>query len=274
MKVIKENHFDGVDYCTFGSCPVKQLLMCVTVYFLDGLIIDTGQRHMTKHILEWLNGRHLNRVILTHHHEDHSGNAGAIKREKQLTILGHPLAIEKLRSGFPILPYQYLMWGKAAPVDVDPLPETIETDRFTLIPIHAPGHSKDHTVFLEKNRGWLFSGDLYLGDRIKYFRADETITDQIVSLKKVLAFDFQALFCAHNPHLTNGKDHLKNKLMFLEDFYGNVQELARKGCSEKEIINSMKEQESVLLKWMCMGNVSFANMVRSAFRNEPAKNLH
>ena len=34
--------------------------------------------------------------------------------------------------------------------------------------------------------GWLFSGDLYLGDRIEFFRTDEKIDQQIQSLQIVL----------------------------------------------------------------------------------------
>jgi glyoxylase-like metal-dependent hydrolase (beta-lactamase superfamily II) len=89
-------------------------------------------------------------------------------------------------------------------------------------------------VFLEKKQGWLFSGDLYLGERIKFFRADERFAEQIASLIKVLTLDFDTLFCAHNPCLKSGKQKIKNKLQFLEDLY------------------------------ITMGNVSFANMVRSA----------
>jgi hypothetical protein len=89
---------------------------------------------------------------------------------------------------------------------------------------------------LEEENGWLFSGDLYLGDRIKYFRSDERLIDQITSLKKILEIDFDALFCAHNPCLENGRARLKNKLQFLEDLYGAIHLLIQKGFSAKEVI--------------------------------------
>ena len=49
------------------------------------------------------------------------------------------------------------------------------------------GHCRDHTVYLEASAGWLFAGDLYLGERIKYFRGNERIDQQIASLRRVLA---------------------------------------------------------------------------------------
>ena len=148
--------------------------------------------------------------------------------------------------------------------DVIPFNDIIETDRFTFTPVPTPGHSQDHTVFLEKEQGWLFSGDLYLGERIKFFRADERFAEQIASLKKVLALDFDSLFCAHNPCLKNGKQKIKNKLQFLEDLYGNVRELVEKGHSAKAVIKALDPRNDRGLKLITMGNVSFANMVRSA----------
>ena len=126
------------------------------------------------------------------------------------------------------------------------------------------GWVKDHTVYLEEENGWLFSGDLYLGYHIKYFRSDERLIDQITSLKKILKFDFDALFCAHNPRLENGRARLKNKLQFLEDLYGNIHLLIQKGFSAREVIKKLDPKNDRLIKWITMGNVSFANMVRSA----------
>ena len=100
---------------------------------------------------------------------------------------------------FKIHPYQTYTWGKSGQVSVLPLPAVVETGKYKLRPVHTPGHSNDHTVYLEENHGWLFSGDLYLGERIKYFRSDEKFKDQIDSIKMILEYDFDALFCAHNP---------------------------------------------------------------------------
>ena len=173
---------------------------------------------------------------------------------------------------FRILPYQHYIWGKTTPVKITPLASTVETGRFNFRPIHTPGHSKDHTVYLEAQKGWLFSGDLYLGDKIKFFRSDEQITDQINSLKKVLEFDFESLFCGHRPWKKNGKTRLKNKLDFLENFYGDVVMLMQKGISGKEIIRRMGNGADRKVKWVTMGNASFANMVRSVIRSKVFEN--
>ena len=247
-----------------GYSPIGSPLMSVWMYVLDGLVIDTGQHHMAKAVETLLSEKKISRIALTHHHEDHSGNAAMLSAKYAIPVLGHPLAAAELKRGFALRPYQYLVWGKAPAVDVLPLKSVIETERFALLPLKTPGHSKDHIVFLEKQHGWLFAGDLYLGERIKYFRSDERLDDQIASLKKVLQLEFDVLFCAHNPCLKHGKSKIKNKLQFLEDFYGQVTNLAAKGFSERAVIRTLDPAKDRLIKWITLGNVSFANMVRSA----------
>ena len=264
MNVVKTDHFDSVQMIQLGYSPIGSPLMSVFMYVVDELIIDTAQHHMAKVVMGLLREQSISRIVLTHHHEDHSGNAAMIGRQHAIPVIAHPLAVEKLRLSFPILPYQRLVWGKAPPVSATPLADVVETNRFTFTPVHTPGHSKDHIALFEKQRGWLFSGDLYLGERIKFFRADEDFGDQIASLKKLMKLDFDILFCGHNPCLKNGKQKLKNKLQFLEDLHGNVQKLSEKGYSEKAVIKALDPKNDRNIKWLTFGNASFANMVRSA----------
>jgi glyoxylase-like metal-dependent hydrolase (beta-lactamase superfamily II) len=233
MNIIKTDYFGDVESIRLGYGTIGPPLMSVFMYVVDGLVIDTGQHHMAKALPELLRQKDLNRIVLTHHHEDHSGNAALISSLHAIPVMGHRLTAAKMESGFPILPYQRLVWGKAPPLKVTPLDRVIETDRFTFTPVYTPGHSKDHTVFLEKQRGWLFSGDLYLNNRIKFFRSDERFADQ-------------------------------SKLQFLEDLYGSICELVAKGFSEKTVIKVLDPKTDRRVKWITMGNASFANMVRSA----------
>lgn len=264
MNIVKTDYFGDVEGIRLGYGPIGPPLMSVFMYIVDGLVIDTGQHHMAKALRRLFKGIDPQCIVLTHHHEDHSGNAAMISRLHSIPVMGHRLTAAKMESGFPILPYQRLVWGKAPPLKVTPFDDVIETDRFTFTPVHTPGHSRDHSVFLEKQQGWLFSGDLYLNDRIKFFRSDERFADQIASLKMILQFDFDTLFCAHNPCLTNAKLKIRNKLQFLEDLYGNIRRLVAKGFSEKAVMKALDPKNDRRVKWITMGNASFANMVRSA----------
>ena len=271
MNVIKIEHFGEIEALRLGFGPVVPPMMTVLMYFLDGLAIDTAQRNMERYVLEWLKPKKLEQIVLTHHHEDHSGNAAILHKHHHIPVAGHPLTVKKMRCGSTIFPYQRFLWGTAKNAKIATLEQTVETGRFKLQGIHTPGHSKDHMVFFEEAHGWLFSGDLFLGERIKYFRSDENITDQIDSLKKVLKFDFDALFCAHNPQPSEGKNKLSQKLQFLEDIVGKVQRLHQKGLSEKKVIKKLDPKMDTLPKLITFGNVSYANMIRSVFKKSVAK---
>ena len=78
--------------------------------------------------------------------------------------------------------------------------------------------------------------------------------DQIESLKKITALDFDCLFCAHNPQLENGKAKLQRKLQFLEDFHGRIEGFFTKGLDVNAIINEMGLKENYFMKAFCMGN--------------------
>ena len=180
--------------------------------------------------------------------------------------------MEKMETPFKILPYQQYMWGKADPVTIEPVPNKIETILGEMIPIHTPGHSEDHTSYLIIGEGILFSGDLYLGDKIKYFRSDEDMGSQIESLKKIMSLDFRVLLCSHSPKLKDGKKYIKRKLDFLQNLYGNIILLWKKGMTEKQIFSSLNLREDYLAKAICFGDVCMLNGVRSAIKHYESAN--
>ena len=264
MRLVNIKKYGAVTSCELGWSFAGRPSWTVHVYVVDGICIDTGQSRMRRWVLDFLKDFKLHRIVLTHHHEDHSGNAAALNLARNIPVFGHPVAAQKMRVQNRILPYQHYMWGASAPVKVRHLPDRIVSDSVVLRSIFTPGHSKDHVAFFEEKNGWLFSGDLFLAERIKYFRSDESMKDQIDSLKKVMTLDFQALFCAHNPKPADGKQRIAAKLLFLEELYGTIQHLWKMGLSVDEITNAVGLKETYLIKIICMGNVSMKNMIRSA----------
>ncbi|MBI5552061.1 MAG: MBL fold metallo-hydrolase [Desulfobacterales bacterium] len=248
-----------------GISLIGPPLMTAWCYLLDGVLIDSGIRHLRPAILGAVREDKPDVILITHHHEDHSGNVAAIRNALGIPAFAHPLTVDKMRAPFKIRPYQHLMWGQTEPVALAVHALVHEFGKSRFRPIHTPGHSQDHTVYLEENRGYLFSGDLFLGERIKFFRADETMGDQLASLKSVLRLDFDVLFCAHRPLMQNGKQALRNKLDFLENFCATIQALKDQGMSLKAVVRHLDRHEDRLVKWLTLKNACFANMVRSAY---------
>ncbi|MCK9363929.1 MAG: MBL fold metallo-hydrolase [Syntrophales bacterium] len=263
MKFVKKHEFGKVRGWEFGWSPMGHPLMTVISYRIGPVLIDTALSHMRPAVLEMVKREGIKTVLLTHCHEDHSGNARPIKDTFGIPIYGTQLTAEKLSRPSRILPYQHLVWGAAPPVELKILPDVWEDFGLRLLPIPTPGHSRDHIAYLAPDEGWLFSGDLYLSSHIKYFRADERIKEQITSLKKALTLDFDALFCAHHPKPTNGKDFLGKKLQYLEDLYGRIAGLALQGMDSSLIMKTLHLKEAWKIKLLCLGNVSMENLVHS-----------
>ncbi len=267
MRSVREERYGDVRALELGYGLVGRPWMTVRLYRVGGFLIDSGQAHMRKEALDWLARDPPGRLLLTHHHEDHGGNAAAVAERFGVPVFASSVILRKLSRGHRILPYQRMVWGRSLPVAARALPEFVEDDDFRLEAIPTPGHSRDHTVFLDAARGRLFSGDLYLGDRIKFMRADENLPATIASLKTVLSRDFDALFCAHRPVPENGRRHLARKLAFLEEIFGLVLEGREKGWSETETLNRLPVKENRRVLWLTAGNVSARNMVRSVLKN-------
>ncbi|MFP4475363.1 MAG: MBL fold metallo-hydrolase [Desulfatibacillaceae bacterium] len=264
MRVFREAGFGKVNGFELGRGFTGRPIMTVYMYIVDGLMIDTGLAHMRNTVRRIVTEWPVHQVFVTHYHEDHGGNAGAIRDLlPEIPMYAHPLCVEKMASPFSIRPYQHLIWGRSSPVELAPMPERIRTERMCFEPIHTPGHSSDHVALYERNRGWLFSGDLYLGDRIKYFRRDEHLGTQIDSLKRALELDFDSLFCAHHPKPEKGRDRLVEKLQYLEDLYGSVTEQWEKGHGVADIMRRLQLREDRFVLSLTLGNVSARNMVRS-----------
>ncbi|MDF1563231.1 MAG: MBL fold metallo-hydrolase [Deltaproteobacteria bacterium] len=263
MRIVRRHRHGDVEAYELGYSHLGQPFMTVRFYRVGDLLIDSGQSRMQPEVVGLATERPFSRLLLTHHHEDHSGNAAAIQGATGAPVLGHPLCAEKLRGGFRILPYQELVWGRAAPLEVAPLPEVVEGEGVRLEPIHTPGHSKDLTIFLDRERGLLFSGDLYLADRIKYFRADERIADQIRSLRRAATLDFEGLLCAHRPVETGGPERLRRKLGFLEELVGEIARLHARGLGAHAIRRALPQDEVWGTVAFTLGNVGFIHLVRS-----------
>ena len=270
MAVRKFNYtFEDVNYYRFSVYRLGSNVQTVYAFVLDDLLIDTAQRFNRENILKVAKEHEISKIILTHHHEDHSGNVAFLMKELNVDTYAHPETVRILKKGFSVSVLGKLMNGDVEKAHLKPLLETdlIETKNYSLQPIITPGHCNDHYCYYEKNKGYLFSGDLYVADKIKYFAPYESIFTQIDSLKKLLQLDFDVLFCSHNPKTENGKKRLQNKLNFFEDFVGTVSKYKEEGYTSSEILNKMGNKENTFYKVITFGNFTAENLVKSALKD-------
>jgi len=274
MRVEQLLNFDKVKGIKVGYAPFGKPLISVIVYYIDGLLIDSGAYNTRESVKKFVTDNDVKQIALTHYHEDHAGNAGFLKKHLNVPVYGHPLTVENLKTNVRLKPYEYYLFGQLEKAEISPLPRVIETNNYKFIPIHTPGHSQDHVIYHEKNEGWVFSGDLFLGPKIKFFRKDENILLTIESLYRLLSLDFNCLFCGHNPKTKNPKIFVRNKVEQLHLLMDNVNTLINKGYSDKETLKRLtKGKEFYSGVIFTLGDVSYKNMVIDAIRclREPIK---
>ena len=269
MNTIGIKNYQDIKLFKLGSNLLGKPRIFVYSFLIDGILLDTGQPHVEKIFLEALGQEKIEKIILTHHHEDHCGNIKAIKKTKGIEAFGSKLCQSLLQKPKRIEPARLVTWGQNRKADIQQLDivQPLKTDKYSFEIFESPGHAIDQLSFYEPNQGWLFPGDLFVNDYVKIFMRDEDIYQQILSIQKLMKLDFDVLFCHHQPILKGGKQRLQNKLQFLQDFYGQIKEIYLQGKNAKEIMSTLSLKEEWPIKLFSMGQLSRVNMVRSVLRS-------
>lgn len=268
MKVVKASLFGKIQAFKFAYNPLGPARLAVHIYYIDGLLIDTGQRRMTAEIMDQLKGLPVEQIFITHYHEDHTGNVAALQKYFDCPVYASAKCCEVMKAPPAISWAQYIFWGdRPAFTGMTPVGDYLKTPHHHFQLIAVPGHTDDMMVLYEPEQGWLFSADLYVNFYINFMLKSESIATQITSIKKVLPLDFDYLLCAHNPQQTKAKRKLERKLEFLENFQGEVKYWHEQGHSARQIFRKMKLKEEWLVRLLSNGALSKRNMVDMVIRD-------
>lgn len=206
----------------------------VSVFLLDGLLIDTGPYRKHDELSSLFAQSEITQVVLTHHHEDHTGMAYWLE-EQGVPLYMHSTGIEQCERRMKLPLYRRVFWGKRLPFHAAPIAETFQTPGYTWEVIHTPGHAADHIALYNKEKGWMFGGDLYVHPRPKSMYRFESLPTLIRSLRRVLTYDFDVYFDSHAGILRDGKKHLQEKLRYLIQVQQEVLFLHNEGATVKDI---------------------------------------
>lgn len=231
----------------------------VSAYAYDGFLIDSGPPSAASQLVEWCRAHpEVKRGVLTHHHEDHVGGAAALQEELGLPLHASASAAAILAEGLRMPPYRRAIWGRPRRFRAEPLEEQI--GRLRVIP--TPGHAATHVCLFDEERRWLFSGDLYVHEKVRYLRRVEDAREHIASLRRVLALEPELLICDHAGILEHAQERLARKIRFWEDLAGEARKLRDQGHSMKDIAHRLLGRDG-FLAWASFGDFSHRNLIES-----------
>ena len=258
--------YEGIKVFKFPVLPFYEDFVFY-LYFVDGLLVDTGPRLRKSILAPAFNKLPIEKVALTHHHDDHMGMAGWLARNKDLVIYTHENTFPHIKKQ-KHLPWIYRVGRKLAG-QFNPVvyPEKIITKQHEFIPIHTPGHTDDHVVLYEPNKKWLFTGDLYITSNPKVAHRSESIKQYIESLEKLMTLDFETIFCAHEGVIQDGKERIEEKITYLKRMQKSATEMHEEGLTDEEIVKIIFPRR-VALESLTLGAFSRKKFIQACYRDE------
>ncbi|NNU90039.1 MBL fold metallo-hydrolase [Anoxybacillus sp. CHMUD] len=245
-----------------GSLTFQKVRLAVHCFATDGVLIDTGAASLANEFKNFFKSLDIDQAVITHFHEDHTGCAAFLQNERQLPIYMNETMIDycRKRADYPI--YRKFFWGNRPPFQAKPIGNTFSTRRAMWDVIHTPGHAADHLALLNRETGQLFTGDLYCLEKTKLILREESISTLIDSLKKVLTYDFDEMFCTHAGYIKDGRTALQRKLHYLQELQGKIVDLYEKGATLKQIQSALFPKKYPIT-FLSLGEWSSFHIVRS-----------
>jgi glyoxylase-like metal-dependent hydrolase (beta-lactamase superfamily II) len=210
----------GVTEVTFPRALVNAYVVQADVPTL----IDTGTPGGAGKLLSAARraGGDIERIILTHRHADHAGNAAELARTTRAEVLVAPMDAEYVteareqprpRAATPIGHGLVAYVKVALPWTLDPVPDArpVLVDGESVGPftvIATPGHTAGHVSLLWAERGLLFAGDAAANlTAVGPHPAADERTRARDSFAALARRDFDAVVFGHGRALTrNGAD--------------------------------------------------------------------
>ncbi len=229
----------------------------VAAYLVRGALVDSGFPRIGQRFARLLDEMPVRGAFMTHQHEDHAGNA------ELLAARGVPLAMgaltrEVLAAPSRIELYRRVVWG--TPATLATPTAAFDDDALALLP--APGHTPDHHVVWDRERGTLFAGDLYLGVKVRIAHPSERPRETMRSVRRFAALAPERMFCAHRGLVADPAAALTAKAEWMAETIGRVEARIAEGWNDAAIRDDVLEGESAT-GYVTNGEYARINFVRA-----------
>ena len=196
---------EGVTFVEASLVNTNRKGSTVYNYLVDGLLIDTGPHRLEAELISFYGKNPFDRVILTHSHEDHSGTAAWIQENIKVPIYVHPKGVSLCAQPCSYPEYRQKTWGVRKELTTLPIGDKIQSRNEEWTIIDTPGHAEDHISLFHEETGRLFSGDLFVNPKPKVMMESESIPVIMHSIRKLLSYEIDIMFCSHAGYIQDGK---------------------------------------------------------------------
>jgi len=266
MIIIK--HLEDVTIVRMAHTILGHPIYFTASYFIDGLLVDTGPAILEKQFLHSLRLDRVNRIVNTHHHEDHIGNNAILQRNLHIPIYAFSLAIPFIEN--PLLLheqlYRRLTWGIPKASHPQAIGSVLTTQHHSFRVIYTPGHSCADITLFEPQRGWAFTGDIFIRGKGIVIRRDSNIKKIIDSLNLLKTLKPRILFPGSGNPVLNPQEELEKKLHYFSQLKDQILELHEQGQTIEEIRKTLFPKKPLLTR-ISFGDYSSENLIRSFIQN-------
>jgi glyoxylase-like metal-dependent hydrolase (beta-lactamase superfamily II) len=185
-----------------STIPPATHTNCLIVGEGECLLVDPGtdDPHALdglEKLLGQLEGRRVVAIAVTHHHRDHTAGAAEMRRRLGVPLLAHPKLAESLGADRALEDGEVLRLAGQGGKD------------WQVQALFTPGHTQDHVVFHEAERGVVIAGDLVSGlSTVVIDPPDGDLAAYMGSVERVAALHTRVLFPGHGPPMGGVRSRL------------------------------------------------------------------
>lgn len=258
--------------CTQGFIQLEGVRpVSVYTFLTEGFSIDVGANTIP-FFQQTLLQQKPEAIVLTHHHEDHTGNGAFVEQHLQIPQYIHASSVSDMHVMANNPQYRRDVWGTRPAFDAKPLAETFQA-KSTWDVLHTPGHAFDHVALYNRGNGQLFAGDLFVAPKIKMMLEGESYSTLLQSLRFIQTIDYGTLFCSHAGRVDNARTLIDQKIAYMEDFADEVMMLHRQGKDADEIVAQLLPYKAIM-EAISDGEWSRRYLVETIVQEAPALFAH
>ncbi len=261
---------DGITAFRLHSRWTRILGFEVSFYRVGDLLVDTGFDHARSLVLEELDGLEISAICCTHHHEDHTGNAGVLAKINGCPVLVHRPEYIQTEGLAGLLPYRRLFWGVPGKFSSEVMADRIVGREVELQVVEAPGHSQTHVALFDQSSRTVFVGDLFVAPGASAVMTHENPYLLAGSLRRVAALGPRRMLTGHGIDASNPVDRLLAKADSIERGATESRRLIDEGMRPRAVVRkvfSRGGRKDRVLEILTQGEFSRLNFVRAAVKH-------